>query len=564
MAIEASRQVSNDPTAISGFEFRDVRFLRPLLVTLEPEGVETQFHLKPQDGGGLFAHSCFHLYAYIKGEWTEICHGVLMTAYRNEYSISHGPVSARGPDHWTNHLDGYTQSVDKAVLYENLNRLGFNFGPSFRSLDQVTFNYEGQAAACIQTNFWRKVLPEYQCQSHVVHPITLDAAFHLTTVACTKGGWEPMATMVPTRLRTMWVSNKLSSGHEMEVGLFSDQTFRGYRDMEFSVCGRDMSSNECLLSLEGYRGTAISNVQSLSERARSLEALSFKMDWQPDWKTLNDEDIIDICQVAAECCARATRSETEKLETTCLAFLSTSLKALQDSQTTNPREQYLDRYIEWAQSQQHQSRSDVPRSAESIEEKSILQTLDPELAAWSENDRALAWKLYRTVGENLSSILRGEVNPLELLFKDSLLESFYSGSSFSFSFTMLATYVDLLAHKNPNLKIIEIGAGTGGATSYVLSKISREGVGAIKTPRCQRYVYTDLSPAFFEAAKERFSPYGHKMSYQTLDIEKDPQSQNFGAEYDLVIAAGVSASTARIDYVQLHSFVSRFFMQLGT
>ena len=77
-------------------------------------------------------------------------------------------------------------------------------------------------------------------------------------------------------------------------------------------------------------------------------------------------------------------------------------------------------------------------------------------------------RLYVTVGRNLIHILRGQVDALDLLVKEQLLYGFYSSSSFFDNYQKISAYVDLLAHKNPNQSILEIGAGTGGATAPVL------------------------------------------------------------------------------------------------
>lgn len=63
-------------------------------------------------------------------------------------------------------------------------------------------------------------------------------------------------------------------------------------------------------------------------------------------------------------------------------------------------------------------------------------------------------------------------------------------------------------------------------------------------PRFQRYDYTDISPSFFEKAKDLFKEYGDRVRYKTLDIEKDPSDQGYSAgTYDVVFAANVIHAT---------------------
>ena len=58
-------------------------------------------------------------------------------------------------------------------------------------------------------------------------------------------------------------------------------------------------------------------------------------------------------------------------------------------------------------------------------------------------------------------------------------------------------------------------------------------------------MYTDISPSFFEKAKQRFQEYSSRMRYAALNIEKDPLEQGFESErYDLIVCCLVLHATA--------------------
>jgi NADPH:quinone reductase-like Zn-dependent oxidoreductase len=62
--------------------------------------------------------------------------------------------------------------------------------------------------------------------------------------------------------------------------------------------------------------------------------------------------------------------------------------------------------------------------------------------------------------------------------------------------------------------------------------------------RYQHYDFTDISPSFFEHAKESFNEHLEGMSFRVLNIEKDPLGQGFeAASYDVVLAANVLHAT---------------------
>ena len=77
------------------------------------------------------------------------------------------------------------------------------------------------------------------------------------------------------------------------------------------------------------------------------------------------------------------------------------------------------------------------------------------------------------------------------------------------------------------LAILEVGAGTGGTTPYVL-----DGLGDHRFD----YLYTDLSPALVQKAQARWPQLRHEV----LDIEQPPAELG---RFDLVIAANVLHAT---------------------
>ena len=540
MAVEAARQMHDHSLTICGYKFEEVRFFKPLLITLDSEGVETQFELRPHKVDNLSAHAHFQLYTYAKESWIEVCRGSILTLFERD-GTKHLPNSLNGePESISGVIADVksslcTRSVDKLDFYKNLDELGFHFGPSFQSLNNVTYSGEGQAAAGLDLLHWRSAIPDHRCQSHVIHPVALDGAFHLTIAALANGGWDPIPTMVPTKLRTMYISAKLHSDSPIRaLRVSANQTFRGYREAEYSVFGQDDSSGECLISLEGYRATAISTLESSVANRADLRPLGYKIEWLPDWTILTNEEAATYCSAAAEHCVRPSQKEIEQSERTCLNFLKMMLLGVQALQGFEPRKGHLKRYLGWAQ-----------RQFQRISSRNWGGYSQSELSYQDENmptdlKEDSAWELYKKVGERLLPILQDEVDPLDLLIRDSLLEAFYSGSTFVASYRMLAAYVTLLTHKNPDLEIVELGAGTGGATAYVLDGIAVHGESEVKALKCSQYVYTDISPGFLEGAKKRFRMYGQKLSFRTLDIEKTFESQGLDTKYDLIIAAAVS------------------------
>ena len=98
--------------------------------------------------------------------------------------------------------------------------------------------------------------------------------------------------------------------------------------------------------------------------------------------------------------------------------------------------------------------------------------------------------------------------------------------------------------QKPRARILEIGASTGGVTRCALDALGTVESGG---PHASLYHYTDVSAAFFEAVRESLLPWSDLLSFDVLDIERDPTAQGFtNGTYDVVIASHVLHATKSI------------------
>jgi len=143
-------------------------------------------------------------------------------------------------------------------------------------------------------------------------------------------------------------------------------------------------------------------------------------------------------------------------------------------------------------------------------------------------------------GEMAPAILRGETSSLETLFPRgslTLAEQIYEHWAHSRYFSSIAKAAceELVRTLRPGrpLRILEIGAGTGGTTSAVIPTLPPQAI----------YCFTDASPFFFDQARTRFKNYPN-LRFGLLDIQKDPSTQGFGAHaFDAVLACNVLHAT---------------------
>ncbi len=158
------------------------------------------------------------------------------------------------------------------------------------------------------------------------------------------------------------------------------------------------------------------------------------------------------------------------------------------------------------------------------------------------SDESAELALLSRTGPRLSATLHGDEDPLELLFPGGsidLTRPLYVESPGARVFNSLVAEVirTTVASMPPShrLRVLEIGAGTGGTTASVVPELPADR---------SEYTFTDVSPFFLERAKEDFAPFPF-LRTALLDIEKDPVAQSFpAAGFDIIIAANVLHATA--------------------
>ena len=154
-------------------------------------------------------------------------------------------------------------------------------------------------------------------------------------------------------------------------------------------------------------------------------------------------------------------------------------------------------------------------------------------------------KLLNTTGSKLASCLTELDDPIALLFGSAqaraLMTDVYTNAPmFKAGTIALGRYlVDIFSQlsNDHEIRILELGAGTGGTTSYLVDLLAKQG-------RKLQYTFTDLSSSLVGAAKKMFRKYDF-MNFTTLDVEQAPPSQHLG-QYDIVISTNCIHATKNL------------------
>ena len=160
--------------------------------------------------------------------------------------------------------------------------------------------------------------------------------------------------------------------------------------------------------------------------------------------------------------------------------------------------------------------------------------LDQLASKWGVEGEAIT-----RIGPQLVRMLTGQANPLFEILRDNLLFRIYLSDESARPNRYIADYTKLLTSQRKDLRILEVGAGTGGTTFQVLQACSPEGVSF-----CSEYIYTDISNGFFKTGQSTLKKWERLLTFKTFNVENDVIQQGFEEHaYDLVIAANVVHAT---------------------
>lgn len=553
MAVEAAKQLADENRRIIGYCIQDADFSSPLTISLESEGVEIEVYVRPyrdfSEKNTLKAD--FKVCANVNENWSENCRGIIQVEYEAAITEVDGGKEAQAKQsHYSqlykHGLDSCDRKVDAETLYKQLPSIGIAYGPAFQVLRRLSYSTTGEAVGSVRMFQWAAYNDTNHPQSHVIHPTTLDGFLQLMIVALSRGMEEVIPTMMPTRIGKLWISSSgVSYPNTAEVNAYAQAAFSSHRTAGALLFALNKATGHLLLSMENVEATTVATRDTSLQSEKNEKRMCYNMSWKPDLELLDQQQILLHCEKSRPNRASAVEFY-ENLDLVIIAFMSSALKALNDEEY-RVSQPHLRQYSRWLKDQVEKFHS------REFPQKPICQaiTQDAEIREKLCNSIELTdqGKFFMRIGRNLLKILQGDVDPLTFMFQDESIPEFYREVNRQvICFEPLIRYLDLMCHKNPKLRILEIGAGTGATTDYILEALGACDQWSRGTLKCSRYVYTDISPAFFEAASDRYRGFSDKLEFKVLDIEHDPSKQGFElGTYDLIFATSVLHATKNLE-----------------
>jgi len=463
------------------------------------------------------------------------------------------------------------QDLDVGVYYKELSNRGLQFGSRFKSLVELKH--------CDYEALGRIELPQQLTEGnsgYLMHPVLLDGCMQIFFAASPRNGDKlPEGdTFLPLNIKRFClhkpVANKLWSHAVLQkrkthqsglvsgdISIFDED---GERVAEFNeLLIKQTPSNYMSHKRRDSFSDWLYEIEWKSKAIESASIIKLAADDLPS----TDVIVSRVNKHLPALCTSDTIMEFErllpKLDGLTVAYIARTLTQLGWKYPTNHcfTEEVMVREL----GVENKQRSLFARMLNILAEDGYLGN---DADKWTylrelpQDDPDLIWQelssahpafdselnLLKRCGPNLADVLIGNSDPLQLLFPGGsfeLLENIYQNSPLSQTMNKMtqrlisSTLADLSGKRE--IKILEIGAGTGGTTSYLLPELPKN---------MTEYMFTDISPLFLTQAKEKFSDYPF-LEYSLLDIEQDPTEQGFDfRRYDIVIAANVLHATANL------------------
>ena len=428
-------------------------------------------------------------------------------------------------------MKGGSRKINISQWYERFSDVGLEYGPTFRRLSDLKF-YRDTDTVCANIALTPTTGTVEGGESHYpIHPATLDSCLQLALIACHSGQVEDLRqAFVPIHLDrvSIYTPSKIDQVELHGYGLAIGEA-RGLRGLY------------CTSQLFSRSGTALMNIKEvrcISYDGGSTSFQIMELSREPYLRLVWKLDIDALSKGLV-----STRFQSE-INSTPLSpihvkyhrlatYMFVDFSIAHQAMFRQSHGKDIQMFLNWMKQCVACAKAGTLRygsqafAAPSHVRAAVIEEIAAEL------DDILEVKLLRMVFETLPRMLSNKSSfSWPLLEDDKLVEICASGITLSVAYPHLLPIIDLLAHKNPSMRILEIGASSVRATRSGLETLA----GATKFKRYKSYVYTDVSSTCLSIAESAFSAYGGMM-YRTLDIGKDPSSQGFEPEFDLIIAS---------------------------
>jgi emericellamide synthase (highly reducing iterative type I polyketide synthase) len=524
MIVEALKRqsiTSSRPWKKRVIQFKQVAIDRPLLIQEDAFGAEVFTLLRPysvtaRDSSQKWQE--FKIYSISQNnESTEHCRGLIALSEDME-KLGAKSNSAAGSLQNGDGSDLWTQ-LESKQLYKLLSTSGNDYSGCFANLDNISARpWESKSELTVQDV--KATMPYGHQEVHHIHPTTLEGCF-LATLPGVKLADGLDGPQVVTSIDELCISTDIDLQPGQKLSVAAKSSSYGLRQHSSDILATDYANN-VILRVGGIKFSSLGSYQADSNRADN--PLSHQVEWLMDPFSSTREAVAEYCQRDL---VHKSQQLRKKLDPISLGIIKGTLAQL-SSEDEPSITGHLRRFYDWMQ------------------EQDTSNTLS---LSSNNNAPGAAGELLVQLGPHLPDVLRGNK---EVSFDEELLNRLYSeDDGFNRCHAQLAEYLKLVQYKVPNLRVLEVGGGTGSLASTLLEALYGDKRDHATTRGT--YVFTDASESSTSSAQEKLKKFEDVVEFKSLDIEQSPAQQGFElGSFDIIVASNAIHATQNLENTLSH------------
>ncbi|KNG81092.1 putative polyketide synthase [Aspergillus nomiae NRRL 13137] len=416
-------------------------------------------------------------------------------------------------------IEKYARKVSSSRWYQTMAKVGLNYGPRFTGLYDITASPSEKKATMTVTD-----QPLEGESLYALHPTTLDLILQSWTVASVRGEYRLFNKLfLPRFIEEFYVSpapHQQIDLHTVAIGPAAIARGESY----------GVVKGHLAYFLRGFKGTPLDQ----SGMQEPIDQTALTLHWRPEFT------FADTAQLM-----RPSGDSTPQLQMLERLFVLCAIETQRRLVGIHASQPHFDKYRAWIDRRIHDflqpdyplvsDAADLVRLDSTQRRGAITNILKASKSTTAWPVAEAIWRAH----DRVVDVFESRIEYIDLLFHDGLMPKFYDWSN---SLSDIGDLFDLLAHTKPQLRVLEIGAGTGGSTSRILQRL----ISNFNERLYVKYTISDVSSGFFVQCKERFKQY-EALEYKVLDISRDPLAQGFTpGEYDLIVASNVLHATPNL------------------
>lgn len=547
IAVEAVMQLAGNTRDHSGVVLQDISVQAALIIP-ETTGIEILTSLQQLEADLSNGRYRFRIYSVSRdNHWTEHCTGIvgIETAHGRHMSSACGLDSLIKDQ--SNNESSDLSVVDVNSLYENLRRIGLEYGPCFANVSSAHATETGICLAEVTIPDTAAIMPMGFEHPLMINPCTLDSTFHTIFAALPRELLE-RGPLIPVFIQSMRISCETSSvaGDVLSIYTNVRSTAAGGVLASITTAGsRDSFGNsKPKLSITGLRCTRLEIAPSDAIKQKDVP-IAYGIEWRPDPNFLLASDHMWSRYIGQRAGRVEVLPSREILDDHTANAIQNALSRFEKQKTgqsdfVKQHKADLEELLQW-----HRNRHQLPNlNGTTKSEESALP--------------GPYQKLFLVLNDHMSAILRDNGPHKETL--GDLWTAYWEVLSQTRAYRSAAQYINLVSFQRPDISVLDVGHGGRYPYSGFLEYLAGDGAnGPDELPRCVRHTFAYPDDLQIELAKKKFTHWPGLVDFVKLDIGSVATSHGSSkASYDIIILHGLSwAETGSTTLTNIRTLLSQ-------